>query len=136
MRISDWSSDVCSSDLPSMLRARYLEAHDLVMRAWTEPEPFAFNGRFNQQRYVNIWPRPVQQPHPPVWVPGGGSVETWHWCAEMDYVYSYLSYYGYKAGEATMKGFWAELERLGKDRNPYRAGFLQFVGVAAGSEEQ
>jgi alkanesulfonate monooxygenase SsuD/methylene tetrahydromethanopterin reductase-like flavin-dependent oxidoreductase (luciferase family) len=120
---------------PSMLRARYLEAHDLVMRAWTEPGPFTFNGRFNQQRYVNIWPRPVQQPHPPVWVPGGGSVETWHWCAEMDYVYSYLSYYGYKAGEATMKGFWAEMERLGKDRNPYRAGFLQFVGVAETHEE-
>ena len=120
---------------PSMLRARYLEAHDLVMRAWTEPEPFTFNGRFNQQRYVNIWPRPVQQPHPPVWVPGGCSVETWHWCAEMDYVYSYLSYYGYKAGEATMKGFWAEMERLGKDRNPYRAGFLQFVGVAETHEE-
>ncbi len=34
-----------------------------------------------------------------------------------------------------MKGFWAELERLGKDRNPYRAGFLQFVGVAETHEE-
>ena len=29
-----------------------------------------------------------------------------------------------------MNGFWEEMERLGKDRNPYRAGFLQFVGVA------
>ncbi|MBV8524643.1 MAG: LLM class flavin-dependent oxidoreductase [Acetobacteraceae bacterium] len=114
---------------PSLLRDRYREAHDLVMRAWTEKDPFAFNGRFNQQRYVNIWPRPVQRPHPPVWVPGGGSVETWHWCAEMDYVYCYLSYYGYKAGQQTMTGFWKEMARLGKDRNPYRAGFLQFVGV-------
>ncbi len=114
---------------PSMLRQRYLEAHDLVMRAWQEQDTFAFNGRFNQQRYVNIWPRPVQRPHPPVWIPGGGSVETWQWCAEMDYVYCYLSYYGYKAGQATMTGFWDEMARLGKDRNPYRAGFLQFVGV-------
>jgi alkanesulfonate monooxygenase SsuD/methylene tetrahydromethanopterin reductase-like flavin-dependent oxidoreductase (luciferase family) len=114
---------------PSMLRQRYLEAHDLVMRAWQEQDTFAFNGRFNQQRYVNIWPRPVQRPHPPVWIPGGGSVETWQWCAEMDYVYCYLSYYGYKAGRATMEGFWNEMARLGKDRNPYRAGFLQFVGV-------
>jgi alkanesulfonate monooxygenase SsuD/methylene tetrahydromethanopterin reductase-like flavin-dependent oxidoreductase (luciferase family) len=114
---------------PSLLRQRYLEAHDLVMKAWQEPETFAFNGRFNQQRYVNIWPRPVQRPHPPVWVPGGGSVETWRWCAEMDYVYCYLSYFGYKAGRATMKGFWDEMARLEKDRNPYRAGFLQFVGV-------
>jgi alkanesulfonate monooxygenase SsuD/methylene tetrahydromethanopterin reductase-like flavin-dependent oxidoreductase (luciferase family) len=47
----------------------------------------------------------------------------------MDYVYCYLSYYGYKAGRATMQGFWDEMSRLGKDRNPYRAGFLQFVGV-------
>ncbi len=115
---------------PSLLRERYLEAHDLVMRAWTEPDTFAFNGRFNQQRYVNIWPRPVQKPHPPVWVPGGGSVETWRWCAEMDYVYCYLSYFGYKAGLQTMQGFWEEMKRLGKEPNPYRAGFLQFVGVA------
>ena len=115
---------------PSLLRERYLEAHDLVMRAWTEPDTFAFNGRFNQQRYVNIWPRPVQKPHPPVWIPGGGSVETWRWCAEMDHVYCYLSYFGYKAGLQTMQGFWEEMKRLGKEPNPYRAGFLQFVGVA------
>ena len=98
-------------------------------------DTFAFNGRFNQQRYVNIWPRPVQKPHPPIWIPGGGSVETWQWCAEMDYVYCYLSYYGYKAGQATMDGFWDEMDRLGKDRNPYRAGFLQFVGVAESREQ-
>jgi alkanesulfonate monooxygenase SsuD/methylene tetrahydromethanopterin reductase-like flavin-dependent oxidoreductase (luciferase family) len=120
---------------PSMLRDRYYEAHDLVLRAWTAPDTFAFNGRFNQQRYVNIWPRPVQKPHPPIWIPGGGSVETWRWCAEMDHVYAYLSYFGYQAGQATMDGFWAEMDRLGKDRNPYRAGFLQFVGVAESREE-
>ncbi len=120
---------------PSLLRPRYHEAHDLVMRAWTEEEPFAFNGRWTQQRYVNIWPRPVQKPHPPVWIPGGGSIETWQWCAAMDYVYCYLSYFGNKAGRRTMAGFWAEMEKLGKDRNPFRAGFLQFVGVAEGREE-
>jgi alkanesulfonate monooxygenase SsuD/methylene tetrahydromethanopterin reductase-like flavin-dependent oxidoreductase (luciferase family) len=105
------------------------------MRAWTEQDTFAFNGRFNQQRYVNIWPRPVQQPHPPIWIPGGGSIETWQWCARMDYVYAYLSYFGYKDGRATMDGFWTEMARLGKDRNPYRAGFLQFVGVAETREK-
>ncbi|MBO0711252.1 MAG: LLM class flavin-dependent oxidoreductase [Acetobacteraceae bacterium] len=119
----------CYGQNPSMLRERYYEAHDLIKRAWTERDTFAFNGRFNQQRYVNIWPRPIQRPHPPIWVPGGGSVETFRWCAEMDYVYCYLSYYGYKAGRATMQGFWDEMARLGKDRNPFRAGFLQFVGV-------
>ena len=125
----------CYGQNPSTLREKYLEAHDLVMRAWTEKDTFAFNGRFNQQRYVNIWPRPIQQPHPPVWIPGGGSVETWQWCAEMDYVYAYLSYYGYKDGKSTMDGFWKEMARLGKDRNPNRAAFLQFVGVAETREK-
>jgi alkanesulfonate monooxygenase SsuD/methylene tetrahydromethanopterin reductase-like flavin-dependent oxidoreductase (luciferase family) len=115
---------------PSQLRQRYMEAHDLVLRAWTDPDAFAWNGRFHKLRYVNPWPRPLQRPHPPIWIPGGGSIETWRWCAERDYVYSYLSYFGYKAGEATMRGFWEEMDRLRKDRNPYRAGFLQFVGVA------
>jgi alkanesulfonate monooxygenase SsuD/methylene tetrahydromethanopterin reductase-like flavin-dependent oxidoreductase (luciferase family) len=125
----------CYGQNPSMLRERYLEAHDLVMRAWTEKDTFAFNGRYNQQRYVNIWPRPVQQPHPPVWIPGGGSIETWQWCAQMDYVYAYLSYFGYKDGKETMDGFWREMSRLGKDRNPNRAAFLQFVGVAETREK-
>jgi len=120
---------------PSQLRQRYMEAHDLVVRAWTDPDPFVWNGRFHKLRYVNAWPRPLQLPHPPIWIPGGGSIETWRWCAERDYVYSYLSYFGYKAGLATMRGFWAEMDRLGKDRNPYRAGFLQFVGVAESRAE-
>jgi len=120
---------------PSQLRDRYHEAHDLVIRAWTDPETFAFNGRYNQQRYVNIWPRPIQQPHPPIWIPGGGSVETWQWCAEMDYVYCYLSYYGHKAGKATMDGYWAEMDRLGKDRNPYRAAFAQTIAVAESKDQ-
>ena len=105
------------------------------MECWTNPETFSFHGRFNQQRYVNPWPRPLQKPHPPVWIPGGGSVETWRWCAEMDYVYAYLSYFGYQSGQATMNGFWNAMKELGKDRNPYRAGFLQFVGVAESEQE-
>lgn len=120
---------------PSMLRQRYNEAHDLVIRAWTEPKPFSFNGRFNQQRYVNTWPRPLQQPHPPIWIPAGSSVETWKWCVEMDYVYTQLSYFGAVSGRKSMAGFWAEVDRAGKDRNPYRAGFLQFVGVAETREQ-
>ena len=120
---------------PSLLRDRYLEAHDLVLRAWQEPDTFAFNGRFNQQRYVNIWPRPVQKPRPPIWIPGGGAVETLRWCGEKDYVFCALSYFGYNAAKGVLDAYWKEIDDLGKDRNPFRAGFLQFVGVAESREE-
>jgi alkanesulfonate monooxygenase SsuD/methylene tetrahydromethanopterin reductase-like flavin-dependent oxidoreductase (luciferase family) len=120
---------------PSELRARYYEAHDIVMRAWKSSEPFDFNGRFNQQRYVNITPRPVQDPRPPVWIPAGGSVETWRFCAEHDYLYAYLTYFGYLSGEKTVRGFWNEIKSLGGEPNPFQVGISQFVGVAETYEE-
>ncbi len=49
---------------PATLRERYFEAHDLIMQAWTRPEVFAFDGKYTQARYVNVWPQPLQKPHP------------------------------------------------------------------------
>src|SRR5213083_3041900 len=76
----------CYGETPATLREKYREGVDLVLRAWRDPGPFSFNGKYTQLRYVNIWPRPIQQPHPPVWIPGGGSVETYEWCAENDFL--------------------------------------------------
>jgi len=50
-------------------RGRFAEAWDLVVRAWTEPEPFDFHGEYYRYEDVYIWPRPVQEPHPPLWMP-------------------------------------------------------------------
>ncbi|MGE0747426.1 MAG: LLM class flavin-dependent oxidoreductase [Rhodospirillales bacterium] len=56
---------------------RLWEAHDLIMKAWTTHDgPFNFEGRFFHARQVNIWPRPYQQPHPPVWVTIGSGPST------------------------------------------------------------
>jgi alkanesulfonate monooxygenase SsuD/methylene tetrahydromethanopterin reductase-like flavin-dependent oxidoreductase (luciferase family) len=120
---------------PSELRDRYYEAHDLIMQAWTRPEMFSFHGRFNQERYVNITPRPIQKPHPPVWIPAGGSVETWRICAQHDYVYCYLTYFGYLSGAEIIKGFWDEMKALGKEPNPFQTGIVQYVGVAESKQE-
>ena len=120
---------------PATLRERYQEGVDLVLKAWQADEVFTYNGRYNKLRYVNCWPRPVQRPHPPVWIPGGGSVDTWDWCAEHDFVYCYLSYFGYKAGLRTMQGFWSKMAEMGKEPNPFQGGFAQFVAVADSEQE-
>ena len=43
---------------------RMREACELILKCWTEPEPFGWEGEFYQYRAISIWPRPVQQPHP------------------------------------------------------------------------
>ena len=120
--------------VPITLRERHTEAHDLIIRAWTERQPFAFNGKYNKLRYVNIWPRPLQQPHPPVWIPGGGSVETWDWVLDRNYVYCYLSYYGYLRGSGVVKAYWDRVAERQIDDNPNRLGFLQLVCVSETDE--
>src|SRR5437899_7379180 len=115
----------CYGAVPATLREKYYEAHDLIVKAWKEMDIFSFNGKYTQLRYVNLWPRPVQQPHPPIWIPGGGSIETWGWCIERGYLYAYLSYSGFKRGKSVMNGFWKKADELGIEPNPYHAGFLQ-----------
>ncbi|HVR54023.1 MAG TPA: LLM class flavin-dependent oxidoreductase [Pseudorhodoferax sp.] len=72
---------------PAESQARFAEAHDLIVRAWTEPGPFSYHGKYYQFKYVNTWPRPYQNPHPPVWVPSQGSSSTIEWAARLRYTY-------------------------------------------------
>ena len=121
--------------VPVTLREKYHEAHDLIVRAWTEPEPFAFNGKYTQLRYVNVWPRPIQKPHPPIWVPGGSSPETWDWVVEMDYLYAHLSLSGHSSARRTLSNYYSLVEKAGNEPNPYRVGMTQAVFVADSDDE-
>ena len=75
---------------PTLSHGRFYEAHELILRAWTETGPFRYHGRHYQFDYVNLWPRPLQQPHPPVWIPSQGSAETVEWAAAAERKYTYL----------------------------------------------
>lgn len=121
--------------IPALTREKYAEAHDLIIKSWTSDEPFAWNGEYTQLRYVNLWPRPIQQPHPPVYIPGGGSIETWDFCLDHDYNYSYLSFTGHKAGQRLMDGYWERVAERDKDESPYRGAFAQIICVADTDQE-
>jgi alkanesulfonate monooxygenase SsuD/methylene tetrahydromethanopterin reductase-like flavin-dependent oxidoreductase (luciferase family) len=115
---------------PMEQRERWREAIDLMLKAWTAKEFFAWNGKYFQLPKVNLWPRPVQDPHPPLLIPGAASSSTWDYCHERNLPYAYLSYFGGKSAENIMDRFWSRAEEKGRDANPYRASFLQLVGVA------
>lgn len=123
-------TNYCYGQIPALTREKYREAHELIMRAWHEREPFAFNGRYTKLRYVNIWPRPIQQPHPPIHIPGGGSLETYDFCIDNTYSYSYLSFTGYLRAKMLMQGYWERVAQRNADTSPFRAGFAQTICVA------
>jgi alkanesulfonate monooxygenase SsuD/methylene tetrahydromethanopterin reductase-like flavin-dependent oxidoreductase (luciferase family) len=55
---------------PAESRSRFEEAWELVVRAWSDTEPFGWEGEHYHFRYVSIWPRPIQQPLPPIFISG------------------------------------------------------------------
>lgn len=103
---------------------RHQEAHDLVIRAWTETGPFAFEGKHFHFEYVNVWPRPFQKPHPPIWCPSQGSLETVEWAAHPSRKYVYLQTYSpidsvqryldlYRRTAAEKYGYTASSDKIG-----------------------
>ena len=75
---------------PILSHERFHEAHDLIVQAWTRDGPFDFVGEHYNLNYVSLWPRPVQLPHPPIWVPSQGSRETIEWVAAPERKYPLL----------------------------------------------
>jgi len=119
---------------PAYNRERFEEAHELIVRAWTEPGPFRWEGAHYQHRVVNPWAVPLQKPHPRVWIPGVLSKETIVWAAKKRYPYIALS----TAIDATKK-IWELYDSVaaatGYAGGPEYRGYLQRCHVAETEEK-
>lgn len=112
---------------PANSHERFHEAHDLVIQAWTRPGPFSFHGKHYHFEYVNVWPRPYQKPHPPIWCPSTGSSETIEWAAHPDRRYVYLQNY---SPVKSVANFLNGYRRVAQDKFGYQASSEQ-IGWAA-----
>jgi len=123
-------------DIPQpQARTRYWEAVDLIHRSWTEDGPFSHEGRHFPLRYVNIWPKPQQQPHPPIWIPGALSIETMDEVAKRGYCY-FLSSRAHGAGTRKAAQRFAEIIRShGGKFDPFCMGILLSVYVSETDEK-
>ncbi len=61
-------------DTPERLRM-LRESLQVIKAMWTE-EPASFEGRYYKIRGAINEPKPVQKPHPPIWIGGGGEKVT------------------------------------------------------------
>ena len=114
---------------------RLWEAHDLVKAAWTTHDgPFNFEGDYFHYRQVNIFPRPYQQPHPPIWfvaMSGDTNVKL----AEYGYVTaSFLLGYNTRPLFDVYRKRWAELGHP-NDAPMDRFALMAFVYVADSDAE-
>ena len=98
----------------------------------TTDGPFNWEGEFFHYRNVNIWPRPYQQPTPPVWMTGL-SVETGRMAAERGHVVGTLL--SLSAAGPMFETYRKRAQELGWTADPDRFAYAAVVGVGATREE-
>ena len=65
------------------------EGIDFVQKAWTATEgPFSYEGPLTHRRAINIWPRPYQTPHPPIWITGSSDMPAIQRAASRGFVFA------------------------------------------------
>ncbi len=65
-------------------RQKFVESLEVMVKAWTQDESFTYAGDFIQIPHeTTVWPKPMQQPHPPFWI-AGTSVESMKMAAQWD----------------------------------------------------
>jgi alkanesulfonate monooxygenase SsuD/methylene tetrahydromethanopterin reductase-like flavin-dependent oxidoreductase (luciferase family) len=119
---------------PAYNRERFVEAHDLLIKAWTVPGPWRWEGTHYDFRVVNPWAVPLQKPHPRIMVPGVISKETVEFAARHAYPYVALG----TTIEDTKRiwDFYANIaNESGYVAGPEHRGYLMRCTVAATEKE-
>ena len=114
-------------------RGRFNEAFDVIEGAWTQ-DRFSYDGEFYKYDDVSIWPRPMQQPHPPIWVPLTGSKETIEWAAEHDATITPGVFRG-TMREDTIRYFAQCQEKYGRKVDPNKISVMVDCYVADSREQ-
>jgi len=115
---------------PTHARERFREALDLIIKAWTVRGPFLWDSKHYYFRYVNPWPRPLQQPHPPIWIPGVGSLETIEFVAQRRFAYMGVPYFHIDVFRRVFQQFREACAKAGYEASPEQMGWGVPIYVA------
>jgi alkanesulfonate monooxygenase SsuD/methylene tetrahydromethanopterin reductase-like flavin-dependent oxidoreductase (luciferase family) len=107
--------------------ARMREGVQLIRRLWTE-DRVTVQGRFRSIRELRLEPRPVQQPHPPIWI-GARTEKAVRWAAASGF--HLLTTLGPDPAPAYL----ATLREAGRDPDAFFIGQLRLVYVAESEDE-
>jgi alkanesulfonate monooxygenase SsuD/methylene tetrahydromethanopterin reductase-like flavin-dependent oxidoreductase (luciferase family) len=119
---------------PARMMERLWESHDFILKAMTSRGgPFNFEGRHFHYRNVNIWPRPWQQPHPPVWITASSLSSAGEIARRGHVLATFLL--GYKTRELFDR--YREIYRAthNSEPGPDRFGYLALCAIARTREE-
>lgn len=119
----------------SRSRDIFLESVEVIQRAWTE-ESFSYEGEFYQFSDLSVHPRPLQQPHPPIWM-ASLSAETFELCGRYGFNLLCAPIFGFniRAGAEQIAGYRRAFAAAGRDPAQAQIAALSMTYVAETSQQ-
>jgi len=109
-------------------RERFEEGVELIVRCFTEPEPFGWEGKYYRFRNIALFPSAVQQPHPRITL-SGNSVSSARLAGRLGCDLG-ISFMPPEVASATVAAYREAAEEAGWQPTPDNILFRQFVYVA------
>ena len=119
---------------PSESYGRMNEAIELIKKAWTEPEPFGWEGEYYQFRAVSIWPKPAQKPHPEI-VMSASSDGSARLAAEHGATMGVLRVQDYETAHHSLNVYREHARKLGWEPQPHNIILAMNCCVAPNKDE-
>jgi alkanesulfonate monooxygenase SsuD/methylene tetrahydromethanopterin reductase-like flavin-dependent oxidoreductase (luciferase family) len=109
--------------------ARFDEALDVIIKAWTFEQRFSHHGKYWNFEDVVVEPPTAQKPHPPMWM-GAGSPDSIRKVAERGYNLLLDQFASFEVIAERIALFKAEVEKRGRTFNPMDVGVARAFYVA------
>jgi natural product biosynthesis luciferase-like monooxygenase protein len=78
-------AEALTFDVPlDEIRDRFREHLEIILAAWTQAE-VSYAGTFHRYERLAVWPRPLQRPHPPVWLGVTATPESFQMAGRLGY---------------------------------------------------
>ena len=111
-------------------RQRFSESLDVMIKAWTQDESFTYNGEYVKiPNEVTVWPKPLQKPHPPLWL-AGTSIDSMQLAAKWDMMPVTTGLLGGDGMRAHLASLIHARMDLGKDIHGIELGMQAITHVA------
>ncbi|MDZ4278100.1 MAG: LLM class flavin-dependent oxidoreductase [Dehalococcoidia bacterium] len=114
----------------SRSRDIFREGVEIIQKAWTE-ESFSYQGEYYQFEDLSVHPKPVQQPHPPIWM-ASLSAETFEMCGRYGFNLLCAPVFGFnlETGAAQIQEYRNGLKAHGRNPSDYKVAALSMTYVA------
>ena len=113
---------------------RFREGLEFLIKAWTQHERFSFNGQFYKYYDVELPWEPVQQPHPPIWIPSFTPANAKEW-GRRGYGTAGISWLGHEPLRETFAAYQEGWKTSGRRTSEQRLGYLCHIIVADTDKE-